>query len=74
MGTTFSSIHVYGNDAIEDSSLKFRSFSDGWQTCITDLSEIDFNTVLKNAFQRLLTLPFSGFLLMTVTILTLCFM
>lgn len=48
MGTTFSSIHVYGKDVIEDASLKFRSFSDGWQTCITDLSEIDFNTVLKN--------------------------
>ena len=48
MGTTFSSIHVYGKDVVEDSSLKFRSFSDGWQTCITDLSEIDFNTVLKN--------------------------
>lgn len=48
MGTTFSSIHIYGNDAIEDSTLEFRSFSEGWQTCITDLSEIDFNTVLKN--------------------------
>lgn len=48
MGTTFSSIHIYGNDAIEDSVLEFRSFSEGWQTCITDLSEIDFNTVLKN--------------------------
>ena len=48
MGTTFSSIHIYVNNAIEDPFLEFRSFSDGWQTCITDLSEMDFNTVLKN--------------------------
>lgn len=46
MGTTFASIHVYGNDDIEDSSLEFRSFSDGWQTCITDLSD---NAGLKDA-------------------------
>ncbi len=48
MGTTFVSIHIYENNAIEDSFFKFSSFSDGWQTNVTDLSEIDFNTIFKN--------------------------
>ena len=48
MGTTFVSIHIYENNAIEDSFFKFSSFSDGWQTSVTDLSEMDFNTIFKN--------------------------
>ncbi len=39
MGTTFSSIHVYGNEELKIDSFEFRSFSEGWQTCINDFSE-----------------------------------
>lgn len=38
MGTTFSSIHIYSNAELKISSYEFKSFSDGWQTCISDFS------------------------------------
>jgi len=41
MGTTFSSIHVFTSEAITYVPLKFASFSDGWQSCVTDLDHGD---------------------------------
>lgn len=41
MGITFSSLHVYSNEQINDCLVEFKAFSAGWQTCVTDLSEID---------------------------------
>ncbi len=39
MGTSLSSIHIFGDSAPIDCSFSFRSFSPNWQTCINDFSE-----------------------------------
>jgi hypothetical protein len=39
MGTSFSSIHILDNKEFQTSCCEFRSFSDGWQTCISDFSD-----------------------------------
>ena len=41
MGTTFSSVHVFSHDSIQTDIYEFRSFSDGWQTCVSDFSDKD---------------------------------
>jgi len=51
MGTTFSSIHILTNDKVETSYCEFRSFSDDWQTCISDFSDKDSEYSLKVAKQ-----------------------
>ena len=51
MGTTFFSLNVYTDAEITDSKLEFRSFSAGWQTCVTDFDMFteDFDSVYKYA-------------------------
>lgn len=49
MGTTFSSIHIFSNDMIETRYCELKSFSDGWHTCVTDLSDKDPEYVIKLA-------------------------
>ena len=49
MGTSFVSIHIFDNKEFQTSYCKFRSFSDGWQTCITDFSDKDLEYSLKVA-------------------------
>lgn len=39
MGTSLSSIHIFGDCAPIDCGFSFRSFSQNWQTCIDDFSE-----------------------------------
>lgn len=39
MGTTLSSIHILSDEAITLDGFDFQSFSDGWQTCISDFSD-----------------------------------
>lgn len=39
MGTSLSSIHIFGDSAPIDCGFSFRSFSPNWQTCIDDFSE-----------------------------------
>lgn len=39
MGTSLSSIHVFGDSVPIDCGFSFRSFSPSWQTCIDDFSE-----------------------------------
>ena len=39
MGTSLSSIHIFGDSAPIDCGFSFRSFSLNWQTCIDDFSE-----------------------------------
>jgi len=39
MGTSLSSIHIYGNSAPIDCGFSFSSFSPNWQTCIEDFSD-----------------------------------
>lgn len=49
MGTTFSSIHILSDEKIQTSYCEFQSFSDGWQTCISDFSDKDLNYSVKLA-------------------------
>ncbi len=49
MGTTFSGIHILSDKKIQISSFEFRSFSEGWQTCITDFSDKDIDYPFKAA-------------------------
>ncbi len=49
MGTSFASIHIFDNKEFQTSYCEFRSFSDGWQTCITDFSDKDLEYSLKVA-------------------------
>ena len=49
MGTSFASIHVFDNKEIQTSYCEFRSFSDGWQTCISDFSDKDWEYYLQMA-------------------------
>ena len=39
MGTSLSSIHIFGDSAPIDFGFSFHSFSPNWQTCIDDFSE-----------------------------------
>lgn len=39
MGTSLSSIHIFGNSAPIDCGFSFSSFSPNWQTCVDDFSE-----------------------------------
>lgn len=39
MGTSLSSIHIFGDSAPIDCGFSFRSFSPNWQTCVDDFSE-----------------------------------
>lgn len=39
MGTSLTSIHIFGNTAPVDCGLSFRSFSPNWLTCIDNFSE-----------------------------------
>ena len=39
MGTSLSSIHIFGDSAPIDCCFSFRSFSPNWQTCVDDFSE-----------------------------------
>lgn len=39
MGITQISLHIYGEIPVDTCGLEFRSFSEGWQTCTTDLWE-----------------------------------
>ncbi len=41
MGTTFSSIHIFTGEKVKTNYCEFQSFSDGWQTCISDFSDKD---------------------------------
>ena len=49
MGTSFASIHVFDSKEIQTSYCEFRPFSDGWQTCISDFSDKDWEYSLKMA-------------------------
>mgnify|MGYP006053728983 CR=1 FL=1 len=49
MGTTFSSIHILSHEKIQTSYGEFQSFSDDWQTCISDFSDKDSEYSLKVA-------------------------
>jgi len=49
MGTSFFSVHVLDNKAFQTNDCEFRSFSDGWQTCISDFSDKDPEYALKVA-------------------------
>lgn len=49
MGTTFSSIHILSNEAPQISYFEFKSFSNGWQTCINIFSDWDPNYLLNAA-------------------------
>ena len=49
MGASFASIHVFDNKEIQTSYCEFRSFSDGWQTCISDFSDKDLEYSLQVA-------------------------
>lgn len=39
MGTSFASIHIFDNNEFQTDYCEFRSFSNGWQTCISDFSD-----------------------------------
>ena len=39
MGTSLTSIHIFGNTAPVDCEFSFRSFSPNWLTCVDDFSE-----------------------------------
>ena len=39
MGTSLTSIHVFGNNSIANCDYSFRSFSPNWLTCVNDFSE-----------------------------------
>ena len=39
MGTSLSSVHIFGNSVPIDCGFTFHSFSPNWQTCIDDFSE-----------------------------------
>ncbi len=49
MGTTFSSIHIFTNEKIKTNYCDFQSFSDNWQTCISDFSDKNPEDFLKVA-------------------------
>ena len=49
MGTSFASIHIFDNKEFQTDYCEFRSFSDGWQTCISDFSDKDPEYALKVA-------------------------
>ena len=49
MGTTFSSINILSDEAIQISDFEFQSFSNGWQTCIAGFSDQDFNCACNEA-------------------------
>ena len=47
MGTTFTGMHVYTVQSIQDSIFSFRSFSEGWQTCTDFLVDMPYPDMLK---------------------------
>lgn len=49
MGTTMGSIHVYTGQRIINLNGSFRSFSDGWQTYISESLDSDYGVLLKLA-------------------------
>lgn len=57
MGTTFWGIHILSNEKIELPPYEFKSFSDGWQTCITDFSEIDSASKTARLFSNQICKP-----------------
>ncbi len=57
MGTTFWGIHILSNEKIELPPYEFKSFSDGWQTCITDFSGIDSASKTAKLFSKQICKP-----------------
>ena len=58
MGTTLSSVHIYGDCAPEESGFSFRSFSPGWLTLTDDLSEgIEYSFRVAKLISKGVTAP-----------------
>ena len=57
MGTTFCGIHILSSKKIELSPYEFKSFSDGWQTCVTAFSDTDSAIKAAKFFSKRISEP-----------------
>ena len=57
MGTTLSGIHIHSDLPIEGIHLDFVSFSDGWQTCVSDLSAEPYTHILAQKISKQVSAP-----------------